>query len=144
MLSVLLAFLLLTLSIGAYFSFKRSLNNVIAWEDLLVVIMRVGDYLHSNPAIELSSDIAFPTDVSQYGIAVLPKWPRNHTKDGFLLDIWGSPIQFYAVRINDKVYIKGISAGPDHRFHTQDDIINSEYDDTGNIFHPRNRLKGKE
>ena len=143
MLSVLLAFLLLTLSIGVYFSFKRSLNNVIAWEDLLVVIMRVGDYLQSNP-VEISNDLAFPTDVSQLGIAMLPKWPRNNTKDGLLLDIWGSPMQFYAVRINDKVYMKGISAGQDRRFYTQDDIINSEYDDTGNVFHPRNRLKGKE
>ncbi len=143
MLAVVLAFLLLTLSFGAYFSFKRSLNNIVVWEDLLVVIMRVGDYLHSNPEFELSSDIAFPSEVSQLGIAVLPKWPRNNTKNGLLLDIWGSPMQFYAVRINNDVYIKGISAGPDRRFYTQDDIINSEYDDTGNVFHPRNRLNGK-
>ena len=140
-LAVILTFLILIASAYAYFSFKRTLKNVVAWENLLVVIMGVGEYLTSNPSVEISDNIESPTDVSKYGVIVLPEWPRQNKAAKLLLDDWGTPMQFYAVRINGKVYLKGISAGPDHRFHTSDDIINSEYDDSGNIFHPRNLLK---
>ena len=140
-LAVILTFLILIASAYAYFSFKRTLKNVVAWENLLVVIMGVGEYLTSNPSVEISDNIESPTDVSDYGIIVLPEWPRQNKADKLLLDDWGTPMKFYAVRINGKVYLKGISAGPDRRFHTSDDIINSEYDDSGNIFHPRNLLK---
>ena len=136
-----LAILLLVASSFAIVNFRRTLKNVVAWEHLLEVIMRVGEYLQANHSIVLSDDIASPTEVTEYGIVVLPKWPHISIENKLLLDKWGSSMHFYAVRINDKVYLKGISAGPDRIFDTKDDIINSEYDDTGNIFYPRNLLK---
>ena len=140
-LSVVLALLLLVASSVAIINFRRTLKKVVAWEHLLEVMMRVGEYLQSNTSIELSNSIATPTEVTEYGIVVLSKWPNMSTEDKLLLDAWGSPMHFYAIRINDKVYLKGISAGPDRVFNTQDDIINSEFDDTGTIFPPRNYLK---
>ncbi len=140
-LSIVLSLLLLVVSSVAIINFRRTLKKVVAWEHLLEVMTRVGEHLQSNPSIELSNDIASSTEVTEYGIVVLPEWPYKSTEDTLLLDEWGSPMHFYAVRINGKVYLKGISAGPDRVFNTQDDIINSEYDDTGNVFHPRNYLK---
>ncbi len=140
-LSVFLTVFLLVASSEVIINYRRTLKSVMAWEHLPVVMMGVGEYLQANPSIELSDSIAIPTDVTDYGIVVLPEWPNKSLEDKQLLDEWGSPMHFYAVRINDKVYLKGISAGPDRFFYTQDDIINSEYDNTGNVFHPRNYLK---
>lgn len=56
-------------------------------------------------------------------------------------DRWGTPMKFQAVRINDKNYFKGLSAGPDRQFNTKDDVINSQFDDTSNIFSPLYHLK---
>jgi hypothetical protein len=50
-------------------------------------------------------------------------------------------MMFFAIRLKEETYHKGISAGKDRLFNTDDDIIDSEYDDSGNIFHPRNRLR---
>ena len=56
-------------------------------------------------------------------------------------DLWGTPMKFQAVHINDKNYFKGLSAGPDRQFNTTDDVINSQFDDTSNIFSPVHHLK---
>jgi hypothetical protein len=56
-------------------------------------------------------------------------------------DRWGTPMKFQTVRINAKNYFKGLSAGPDRQFNTKDDVINSQFDDTSNIFSPLYHLK---
>ena len=44
-------------------------------------------------------------------------------------------MRFFLVRCNGKIYGKGISPGRDGKFGTEDDLIVSQYDRTGTIYH---------
>ena len=124
-------------------SFKRDLDNVVAWEDLHQLNYLLRNYLDEHKNIPLSEDVTNPTNISELAIACREDWPFGKTEKA-CLDRWGTPITFFAIRLKEDTYHKGISAGKDRIFGTNDDIIDSEYDDTGNIFHPHNRLRPKD
>jgi hypothetical protein len=91
----------------------------------------------------LSDDVSNPTDISTLAVACREDWPYGKMEKA-CLDRWGTPMMFFAIRLKEETYHKGISAGKDRVFNTNDDIIDSEYDDSGNIFHPHNRLSSKD
>ena len=124
-------------------SFKRDLDNVVAWEDLHQFNFLLGNYLLEHKNIPLSEDVSNPTDISTLAIACREDWPYGKMEKA-CLDRWGTPMVFFAIRLKEETYHKGISAGKDRLFNTDDDIIDSEYDDSGNIFHPHNRLQQKD
>lgn len=123
--------------------FKRNLNNVVVWEDLHQFNFLLGNYLLEHKNIPLSEDVSNPTDISTLAVACREDWPYGKTEKA-CLDRWGTPMMFFAIRLKEETYHKGISAGKDRLFNTNDDIIDSEYDDSGNIFHPHNRLSSKD
>ena len=123
--------------------FKRNLDNVVVWEDLHQFNFLLGNYLLEHKNIPLSEDVSNPTDISTLAVACREDWPYGKTEKA-CLDRWGTPMMFFAIRLKEETYHKGISAGKDRLFNTKDDIIDSEYDDSGNIFHPHNRLSSKD
>ena len=123
--------------------FKRNLDNVVVWEDLHQFNLLLGNYLLEHKNIPLSEDVSNPTDISTLAVACREDWPYGKTEKA-CLDRWGTPMMFFAIRLKEETYHKGISAGKDRVFNTVDDIIDSEYDDSGNIFHPHNRLRPKD
>ena len=123
--------------------FKRNLDNVVVWEDLHQFNLLLGNYLLEHKNIPLSDDVSNPTDISTLAVACREDWPYGKTEKA-CLDRWGTPMMFFAIRLKEETYHKGISAGKDRVFNTNDDIIDSEYDDSGNIFHPHNRLRPKD
>ena len=123
--------------------FKRNLDNVVVWEDLHQFNFLLGNYLLEHKNIPLSEDVSNPTDISTLAIACREDWPYGKMEKA-CLDRWGTPMMFFAIRLKEETYHKGISAGKDRVFNTDDDIIDSEYDDSGNIFHPHNRLRTKD
>ena len=140
--AVVVAIGLVLLFAGVMFaiSFKRDLDNVVAWEDLHQLNYLLRNYLDEHKNIPLSEDISNPTDISELAVAYREDWPFGKTEKA-CLDRWGMPMKFFAIRLKEDTYHKGISAGKDRVFGTDDDIIDSEYDDTGNIFHSHNRLR---
>ena len=123
--------------------FKRNLDNVVVWEDLHQFNLLLGNYLLEHKNIPLSEDVSNPTDISDIAINCWKEWPYGKMEKA-CLDRWGTPMMFFAIRLKEETYHKGISAGKDRLFNTKDDIIDSEYDDSGNIFHPHNRLSSKD
>ena len=123
--------------------FKRNLDNVVVWEDLHQFNFLLGNYLLEHKNIPLSEDVSNPTDISTLAVACREDWPYGKMEKA-CLDRWGTPMMFFAIRLKEETYHKGISAGKDRVFNTDDDIIDSEYDDSGNIFHPHNRLQQKD
>ena len=123
--------------------FKRNLDNVVVWEDLHQFNLLLGNYLLEHKNIPLSDDVSNPTDISTLAINCWKDWPYGKTEKA-CHDRWGTPMMFFAIRLKEETYHKGISAGKDRVFNTNDDIIDSEYDDSGNIFHPHNRLRPKD
>ena len=123
--------------------FKRNLDNVVVWEDLHQFNLLLGNYLLEHKNIPLSEDVSNPTDISDIAINCWKEWPYGKTEKA-CLDRWDTPMMFFAIRLKEETYHKGISAGKDRVFNTVDDIIDSEYDDSGNIFHPHNRLRPKD
>ena len=123
--------------------FKRNLDNVVVWEDLHQFNLLLGNYLLEHKNIPLSDDVSNPTDISTLAVACREDWPYGKMGKA-CLDRWGTPMMFFAIRLKEETYHKGISAGKDRLFNTDDDIIDSEYDDSGNIFHPHNRLRQKD
>ena len=123
--------------------FKRNLDNVVVWEDLHQFNLLLGNYLLEHKNIPLSDDVSNPTDISTLAVACREDWPYGKMGKA-CLDRWGTPMMFFAIRLKEETYHKGISAGKDRLFNTDDDIIDSEYDDSGNIFHPHNRLRPKD
>ena len=140
--AVVVAIGLVLLFAGVMFaiSFKRDLDNVVAWEDLQQLNYQLRNYLDEHKNIPLSEDISNPTDISELAVACREDWPFGKTEKA-CLDRWGTPMTFFAIRLKEETYHKGISAGKDRVFNTKDDIIDSEYDDSGNIFHAHNRLR---
>ena len=136
---------LVLLLVGVMFaiSFKRDLDNVVAWEDLHQLNYQLRNYLDEHKNIPLSEDVSNPTDISELAVACREDWPYGKMGKA-CLDRWGTPMMFFAIRLKEETYHKGISAGKDRVFNTNDDIIDSEYDDSGNIFHPHNRLRPKD
>ena len=133
-------FLLLIAAVCYGINFKRTLNRVVAWEELNEINYRLHDYLTDHQDLPLSDDIHRPTDVSHLIGLVMDDWPFGKSAN-VCHDRWGTPMKFQAVHINDKNYFKGLSAGPDRQFNTTDDVINSQFDDTSNIFSPVHHLK---
>ena len=123
--------------------FKRNLDNVVVWEDLHYFNLFLSNYLLEHKNIPLSEDVSNPTDISTLAVACREDWPYGKMEKA-CLDRWGTPMMFFAIRLKEETYHKGISAGKDRLFNTVDDIIDSEYDDSGNIFHPHNRLRPKD
>ncbi|MCR5382662.1 MAG: hypothetical protein K6G44_16875 [Lentisphaeria bacterium] len=131
---------LLLAGIMVAIDFKRNLDNVVVWEDLHYFNLFLSNYLMEHKNIPLSEDVSNPTDISDIAINCWKEWPYGKTEKA-CLDRWGTPMMFFAIRLKEETYHKGISAGKDRLFNTDDDIIDSEYDDSGNIFHPHNRLR---
>ena len=134
---------LLLAGVVAAIDFKRNLDNVVVWEDLHQFNLLLGNYLLEHKNIPLSEDVSNPTDISTLAVACREDWPYGKMEKA-CLDRWGTPMMFFAIRLKEETYHKGISAGKDRLFNTKDDIIDSEYDDSGNIFHPHNRLRQKD
>ena len=134
---------LLLVGVVVAIDFKRNLDNVVVWEDLHQFNFLLGNYLLEHKNIPLSEDVSNPTDISTLAIACREDWPYGKMEKA-CLDRWGTPMMFFAIRLKEETYHKGISAGKDRVFNTDDDIIDSEYDDSGNIFHPHNRLRPKD
>ena len=134
---------LLLVGVMIAIDFKRNLDNVVVWEDLHQFNFLLGNYLLEHKNIPLSEDVSNPTDISTLAVACREDWPYGKTEKA-CLDRWGTPMMFFAIRLKEETYHKGISAGKDRLFNTKDDIIDSEYDDSGNIFHPHNRLRPKD
>ena len=134
---------LLLVGVVVAIDFKRNLDNVVVWEDLHQFNLLLGNYLLEHKNIPLSEDVSNPTDISDIAINCWKEWPYGKTEKA-CLDRWGTPMMFFAIRLQEETYHKGISAGKDRLFNTDDDIIDSEYDDSGNIFHPHNRLRPKD
>ena len=143
--AVVVAIGLVLLFAGVMFaiSFKRDLDNVVAWEDLHQLNYQLRNYLDEHKNIPLSEDVTNPTNISELAVACQEDWPFGKIEKA-CLDRWGTPMTFFAIRLKEDTYHKGISAGKDRIFGTNDDIIDSEYDDTGNIFHSHNRLHPKD
>ena len=132
--------LLLLLAAVCYgINFKQTLNRVVAWEFLNQINYRLCDYLTEQQDLPLSDDIHQSTDISHLSGIAMDDWPFGKSAN-VCHDRWGTPMNFQAVRINEKNYFKGISAGPDRQFNTKDDVINSQFDNTSNIFSPENHL----
>ncbi len=140
--SVAIGLVLLLAGVMVAISFKRDLDNVVAWEDLHHFNLLLSNYLQEHKNIPLSEDVSNPTDISKLAVGCREAWPLGKTEKA-CLDRWGTPMTFFAIRLKEDTYHKGISAGKDRIFGTNDDIIDSEYDDTGNIFHSHNRLLPK-
>ena len=134
---------LLLVGVVVAIDFKRNLDNVVVWEDLHQLNYQLHNYLDEHKNIPLSEDVSNPTDISELAVACREDWPFGKTEKA-CLDRWGTPMTFFAIRLKKDTYHKGISAGKDRLFNTNDDIIDSEYDDSGNIFHPHNRLQQKD
>ena len=134
---------LLLVGVVVAIDFKRNLDNVVVWEDLHQFNLLLGNYLREHKNIPLSDDVSNPTDISTLAINCWKDWPYGKTEKA-CHDRWGTPMMFFAIRLKEETYHKGISAGKDRVFNTNDDIIDSEYDDSGNIFHPHNRLHPKD
>ena len=134
---------LLLVGVVVAIDFKRNLDNVVVWEDLHQFNLLLGNYLLEHKNIPLSEDVSNPTDISDIAINCWKEWPYGKMEKA-CLDRWGTPMMFFAIRLQEETYHKGISAGKDRVFNTKDDIIDSEYDDSGNIFHPHNRLRQKD
>ena len=104
----------------------QCLRRIIVWENLHNTIYDCREkFTESNPV--LSSDPQKPTDVAE----LLTE------KDyiGGKIDYWGMPVKIYFIRaVNNKLYGKAVSAGPDRIFGTGDDVAVSEFDDAGNIY----------
>ena len=137
---VVIGIALLLAGVMVAIDFKRNLDNVVVWEDLHQFNLLLGNYLQEHKNIPLSEDVSNPTDISILAIDCGKDWPYGKTEKA-CLDRWGTPMMFFAIRLKEETYHKGISAGKDRVFNTKDDIIDSEYDDTGNIFHSHNRLR---
>lgn len=140
---VAIGLVLLLAGVMVAISFKRDLDNVVAWEDLHQLNYLLRNYLDEHKNIPLSEDISNPTDISELAVACREDWPFGKNEKA-CLDRWGTPMTFFTIRLKEDTYHKGISAGKDRVFGTDDDIIDSEYDDTGNIFHSHNRLHPKD
>ncbi len=138
--AVAIGLVLLLVGVMVAISFKRDLDNVVAWEDLHQLNYELRNYLDEHKNIPLSEDVTNPTNISELAVACREDWPFGKTEKA-CLDRWGTPMTFFAIRLQEETYHKGISAGKDRVFNTKDDIIDSEYDDTGNIFHSHNRLR---
>lgn len=110
----------------AVYQMVQGLRRIVVWENLHNTIYDCRKkFAESNPA--LSSDPSNPTDVSD----LLTE------KDciGGKADYWGTPVKIYFIRaVNNKLYGKAVSAGPNRIFGTNDDVIVSEIDDTGTIY----------
>ena len=104
----------------------QCLRQIIVWENLHNTIYDCREkFAESNPV--LSSDPRNPTDVSD--------WLTEKDCIGGKADYWGTPVKIYFIRaVNNKLYGKAVSAGPDRIFGTNDDVIDSEIDGTGTIF----------
>ena len=104
----------------------QSLRRIIVWENLHNTIYDCHEkFTESNPV--LSSDPQKPTDVAE----LLTE------KDyiGGKIDYWGMPVKIYFIRaVNNQLYGKAVSAGPDRIFGTNDDVIVSEIDGSGTIY----------
>ena len=67
--------LLLIAAVCYGINFKRTLNRVVAWEDLNEINYRLHDYLTDHQDLPLSDDIHRPTDVSHLSGLVMDDWP---------------------------------------------------------------------
>ena len=137
---VILLYILLALAVisiaGASFVVHRmvqGLRRIIVWENLHNTLYDCRKkFAQSNPV--LSSDPANPTDVAD----LLTE------KDyiGGKLDYWNTAVKIYFIRaVNNQLYGKAISAGPDRIFGTGDDVVDSEFDGTGTIYHNINHYE---
>ena len=81
-------------------------------------------------AAKLSETPLEVTDISLAPLSVPPSgWNKG---DPPYRDRHGNPMRFFLIRWNGSIYGKGISAGRDGKFGTDDDIVSSDYDDTNN------------
>ena len=110
----------------AVYQMVQCLRRMIVWENLHNTIYDCHKkFAESKPV--LSSDPQNPTDVSD--------WLTEKDYIGGKIDYWGMPVKIYFIRaVNNKLYGKAESAGPDRIFGTGDDVAVSEFDDAGNIY----------
>ena len=137
---VILLYILLALAVifiaGASFALHRmvqGLRRIIVWENLHNTLYDCRKkFAQSNPV--LSSDPAHPSDVTH----LLTE--KDYV--GGKLDYWNTAVKIYFIRaVNNQLYGKAVSAGPDRIFGTGDDVVTSEFDDTGTIYANVNSLE---
>ncbi|MEG2076907.1 MAG: hypothetical protein RRY34_10415 [Victivallaceae bacterium] len=118
--------IIIIIGVCTYFIYGlvQAADKLLAWEDLHVVVGNYIEHFYKHPELgaDFNEEEREITSVVTENRANLPK-----------LDRWGTPMRFFMVKRNDDFYCKGISAGKDRKFFTSDDIIDSEYDDTGNV-----------
>lgn len=100
--AVVVAIGLVLLLVGVMFaiSFKRDLDNVVAWEDLHQLNYELRNYLDEHKNISLSEDVSNPTDISELAVACRENWPFGKTEKA-CLDRWGTPMTFFAIRLKE-------------------------------------------
>ena len=106
------------------------LGRVAEWENIHVY-MRCYEQLFERDPELLAKLSETPLEVT--GISIRPV--HAPWGDPPHLDRWGNLMHFFLVRCNGKIYGKGTSPGSDGKFGTEDDLIVSEYDRTGTIYH---------
>jgi hypothetical protein len=105
--AVVVAIGLVLLFAGVMFaiSFKRDLDNVVAWEDLHQLNYQLHNYLDEHKNIPLSEDVTNPTNISELAIACREDWAFGKTEKA-CLDRWGTPMTFFAIRLKKDTYHK--------------------------------------